>query len=231
MLYSLIPMLIVFETIAFSYNATLASGCVAMNMSLINQTVPVIYPFIRDLDEVTEYLNLIKRYSLNTKDLGITITDSMDLNFLYCDVPKYHKIKPWNLSIFTKAFRIQVWLLFIGCIFAVSTVIYLSNRTVITFYFGLFVTARSIFPSDPNYPQFFQHSGILSLWLLTSLVLTSIYAAIITCTMTMPPSEDTFSNVTQLLKSNFSLITLEQEAVSIALPKVTDFSNNNENTG
>ncbi len=130
---------------------------------------------------------------------------SLDFNFVYCDVPKLRHELPWNMEPLYNAFKRKVWILEIFSIFGVViTLNYAVNQA--TFSETIFVTLGLIFPDGIDLGNRFKRVPLLYFWLFACFNLSIHYSAIITSTVISPPKESSFSFLSEIAKSNISLL-------------------------
>lgn len=230
-------MLILFKTLADSSNSTLITDNCAQQLNLTVTNFPQIYPAVNAYQgsrySFTFLMDKYFHYDTplhHTNDIGFVRLDLADFNFVYCDTPKFPL--PWKLPTITSAFDPKVWL----CIFISLTVstfiihysISPNNKRQLSFIFFALITML-VSPSA-GLGKITSKSGLLLLWTLVTFVLANYYSAVITSIMIIPPAEESMTEISQLLKNNYTLIFTNPGDLDVANATVNYFDNENDST-
>lgn len=227
--FSNFPTLIIFNVIAASVNATLVETqeifgsktypCINEQSHpkiLIVFTNSVVIPGYKlPFQYWQEFYTLsnnkaipIKRFSLQKRSLETqlpiyTWIGEIDVNFLYCDIPKKLKISPWNsFTLFTEPFDYSIWITLPICFIIVAMLLSedKSCQDRGTMIFVLFSTTLQL-----GTKEFSRNSGILMVWMGMAMILAFYYTGELTSTVIRPHPDDVMTKLKDLLDRNYTL--------------------------
>ncbi|CAL8087590.1 unnamed protein product [Orchesella dallaii] len=201
------PFYVTSKILSDAVNATLLVRAEAEAENISSVFYPLVSPTVQIYEMGgTPLIKFWEKYK--RRSVHIARLTSLGFNFAYCSHPNVILEKAWNISVLVNAFDFKVWLTLFLAIFLISLklatkllngVLLLQYRT-----FGsvIFKVSSAIIASVGNT----QKSSLFLLWLFMCTVLVNYYTGSITSKLISPPEEETMTEISQVLKNNYSII-------------------------
>ncbi|CAL8087581.1 unnamed protein product [Orchesella dallaii] len=203
------PFHIVSKLLSDKVNATLLTKAQAELENISTFSCPLVNPAVQIYE--MGGMPLIKFWNTYRKRKVILARQqSLGFNFAYCSRPSIIHEKAWNVSVLVNAFEFKVWAILLLAILCISLKI--ATRIldgVLIFQYKTFgyviYTISSAIISTLTLP-YTQKSGLFLLWMFMSIILVNYYTGSITSRLISPPEEDAMTEISQVVKNNYSII-------------------------
>ncbi|CAL8087575.1 unnamed protein product [Orchesella dallaii] len=211
-------------------NATLITRAQAEISNISSVSYPLVNPAVQIYEmRGTPLIKFWNKYK--NRSVHLTRLQTLGFNFAYCSTPSIIYEKAWNVSVLVNAFEFKVWAILLLAILCISLRIATEIQNgVLIFQFKSYgfvsYTVSSAIISTLPYPQ---KSGLLLLWMFMSLILVNYYTGSITSHLISPPEEDAMTEISQVVKNNYSIIF--ETIVQLGIMKATVQSYKNEDNG
>lgn len=205
------PIFLSFKALADHLNSTLITDNYYQQVNPptelnLTQIYPAVWTFPGAPYSISGVLEKHSFLGGNSSDISIIADPAIDMNFVYCDIPKLKKEKPWNIGTLIFSFQNSVWFVFLLSALVLNIFLHIkfynqANNSDIAFsILGL------VLPGALKLSNKFIYTPLFYLWSLCCLVVCNHYTAIITSSLISPSEEEALSYLPELFENGFELM-------------------------